>query len=212
MGRKLDFDLLKQRKIIFDGVEYPVREKTVRDELGAVRKFRERYADIIKRYGEHERPDILALKHEEIEVMTDVISYFCDMPREKLESMPVRAFYAAHSYVLGGSLDGDALNADEHRLAGSFTFDGVEHEIKAPSIINSLRMHEINNARLSAAESSGDAVAEREAVIDIACMCVDMEREKFYDIPDSGLFWISDTIFISANGEKTDSEDAEKNE
>ena len=44
MARKLDFDLLKQRKIIFDGVEYPVREKTVRDELGAVRKFRERYA------------------------------------------------------------------------------------------------------------------------------------------------------------------------
>ena len=211
MGRKLDFDLLKQRKIIFGGVEYPVREKTVRDELGAVRNFRERYADIVTRYGEHERPDMLTLKREEIEVMTDVISYFCDMPREKLESMPVRAFYAVHSYVLGGSLDGDALDADAHRLAGSFTYNGVERAIKAPSITESLGMFEINSSRLSVAESSGDTAAQREAAIDIASMCVDMPREEFYGIPDAGLFWILDTIFISANGERITSEETEKN-
>ena len=211
MARKLDFDLLRQRKIIFDGAEYAVREKTVRDELGAVRKFRERYADIMTRFSSVEVPDMLALKLEETAIMGDVISYFCNMPREKIESMPVRAFYAAHSYVLGGSLDGDALNADEHKLAGSFTYDGTEYEIKAPSIIDSLQIIEVNNARLSAAESSGDIAAQREIVIDIASMCVDMEREKFYDIPDSGLFWILDTIFISVNGDNTDNEETEKN-
>jgi hypothetical protein len=205
--RKLDFDLLKQRKIIFKGREYPVKQKMVHDEIGVVRGFRERYAELTRRRNDGEFGGSMTdYKREEINIMSEVIRSFCDIDADVLFEMPVRPYYAAHAYVIGGGLDSEALDADKFTVAGSFVHNGEERSIKAPSVNNTLELFDILYSKLTPAELSADAEAQAEALIDIAQKCVDMPRESFYDIPHAGLVEIVNIILASANGAEEENE------
>lgn len=201
--RKLNFDASEQRAIIFDGKTYNVRVKTFEDEAGEVRKHREAIAKLAER-GKNllpgDKKSVNTLKREEVDLMADLICHFCPIDRDALLTLPVRLFYAAYIYVLGGGIDPTPLNADKYRLAGTYQFKGKEYEVKAIGVGDSLIMHDICDSKLSPAEKSGDSEARFAALFEIISMCLDADSDEFYkELPEVGVVELARIIVANAH-------------
>ena len=187
--RKLDFDLLRQRKVLFQGREYPIREKTVRDEIGAVRKFKDNFAALI---SDSTGKSAYERRCRETKIMSDTIRHFCDIDEDVLFGLPIVAFNSLYFCVLGGG-ESDVFDADEKRDAGEFRLDGKVYIVSAPSVRGTLDI-------LKMTESTGES--DTEILVSIAAMCVPgIEREELYGMPYRALSDIVDVILGSIQGD-----------
>lgn len=187
--RKLDFDLLQQRKVLFQGREYPIREKTVRDEMGEVRKFREGFAALISDSADK---SIYERRCKETQIMSDTIRHFCDINEDVLFGLPIAAFNSLYFCVLGGG-EGDVFDADEKRDAGEFRLGGKVYVVTAPSVRGTLDI-------LKMIESTGEG--DTEILVNIAAACVpEITREELCEMPYRALSDVVNVILESIQGD-----------
>lgn len=201
--QEFNFDIYRDRKVVFKGITYPVRAVTAKEEAGIVRGFRIRYKELIDKAKAVSTTDKQAVRDHraaEITLMVEVITTFCDIDATTLLQMPTLSFYELHAFALGGDLRDGMLDADKYAVCAQAIHDGQKYDIATPGVGDMIKILDIADERLTPSIASTDGDGEVAAVLDIVEPYIDLDREVLERQPIDALRRIVGAIILSIRG------------